>query len=767
MGRISQFSTHCRITQTIFLTLFLILSSIFSAPITKSNTLDDGTYAILSIKIHRIKKIDEIENVLEEGADWYFRVCIYDGEWHNTSNVYVTPNSDDVLVDKTFDFSIHCDEITFCIILMESDFWTKDDLADISSYPGGGTDNNVTLSRGAVFMAHYNLHNNSIWGDKVNILVEINGNYTESYYYTSGTMDGSNEVDENDAIVSFQIWHTQEIIHYNPNDDILNILQITDIHISTSDNESLNNLEEMVNVINEIHPDILLVTGDLVDGATNQDYEKFNEIMSSVLPEIDVEYIVGNHDIRVAGDFTDHSYAWYHYYISSQSDRILVDKYYSHGYVLLGLNSNQKYFGLSGLNDYSGEINETQLEWLNEQINSYNNTKQIIIFMHHPVFSDVTFLTEDSTISDNLTARDSFIDLCEQPDENGYSKVSLVLTGHTHTDGVWEENGRDGTGHYPIIGKKLFPMERGYYNNFYDKKTKFIHTLSVKDSKAYKLIQLCGKNAVYKTYTISYKNPLPTVGNVSIYPDSVVNQGEEVYVYAQVSDGESGVKMVKCIWSEDKINWEFTDMEEIGNETYKTHTPIDTSTILYGGKVFCRVVVENRDDYLAVSEINFSINIPPVTNFTWTPLNPKVSDIIQFIDSSYDSDGAIVNYTWNFGDGNISYKQNPIHTYSNYGLYDVTLTVRDDKGWITNISKKINITLPPLPTRENPPTDPDRDRLFEDLNGNGLIDFDDVVEYFKYFEWIENNYGVNLVDFNLNGRIDFDDVVELFKEVEK
>ncbi len=753
---------HWRIALTLF-TLFIILS-IFSMHISKSGDSDNETHAVLSIKIHRIEKIDEIENILEGDADWYFRICVYDGKWHNTSNVYVTPNSDDVLVDKTFYFSIHGNQITFCIILMESDSWIQDDLADISSYPGGGTDNDITFRRGAVFTAHYNLHNDSIWGDNVNILIEINGNYTESYYYTSGTLDGSDEVDENDAAVSFQIWHIKETMHYDPNDEILNIVQITDIHISTSDNESLNNLQKMINVINEIHPDVLLVTGDLVDGATNDNYEKFNEIMSNVLPEIDVEYIVGNHDIRVAGDFTNHNYAWYHYYISPQSDRIVVDKYYSRGYVLLGLNSNEKE---PILNDYSGEINKTQLEWLNEQINSYNNAKQIIIFMHHPVFSDITFLTEDAVISDNLTARDSFIDLCEQPDENGYSKVSLVLTGHTHTDGVWEENRRSATGHYPIIGNKLFPMERGYYNNFYDKKTKFIHTLSVKDSKAYRLIQLCGENAVYRTYNISHRNPLPIIENASIYPDSIVNQGEDVYIYAEVNGGESGVKMVKCFWSEDKINWNSIIMEEIGNQTYKTRAPIETSTISYGKKVFCKVVVENEDDYLAVKKINFSINIPPVVNFTWNPLNPKVLDIIQFVDTSHDPDGSIVNWTWNFGDENISHMKNPKHIYPNYGAYNVTLIVQDDRGEITKESKRIIITLLPLPTREDPPTDPDRDGLFEDLNGNGLIDFDDVVEFFKYFEWIENNYGVNPVDFNLNGRIDFDDIVELFKEVEE
>jgi len=762
----SRFTNWFGKIKNMLLSFFLILGNIFLISATKSNALDDEPYAVLSIKIHKIEKIDEIESLLEGGADWYFRICVYDGEWHNTSNIYVASDSDVVLVDKIFDFSIHSDEITFCIILMESDFWTNDDLADISSYTGGGTDNNVAFRRGAVFMAHYNLCNNSIWGDEVNILVEIDGNHTEIYYHTLGTMDGSNWVDENDAAVSFQIWHTEETIHYNPNDNILNIIQITDIHISAS-NESWENLEEIVDVINEIHPDILIVTGDLVEGATNYNYEKFNEIMIQIWPEIDVECIVGNHDIRVDGDPLNHNYAWYHYYISPQSDRIVIDKYYSRGYVLLGLNSNQKYFGISGLNDYSGEINETQLEWLNEQINSYDKAKQIIIFMHHPVFSDVTdiFSGENAVISDNLTARDSFIDLCQQPDENGYCKVSLVLTGHTHTDGVWEENGRNIYGHYPIIGRKLSPMERGYYNNFYDKKTKFIHTLSVRDSKAYRLIQLCGENAVYRTYNTSHRKPLPTIEDINIYPASVVNQGENVFVYSQIDGGESGVKMVTCFWSEDKTNWQSIYMEELGNGTYRTKTPIDTSTISYGKKVFCKVVVENKDDYLAVSEINFSINIPPLANFTWNPLNPTFLDTIQFIDSSYDEDGLIVNYTWDFGDGNISYEQNPKHAYSNYGLYTVTLTVKDDKGCITIVSKEIMVSLPSLPAGENPPTDPDEDGLFEDLNGNEIVDFDDVTKYFKYFEWIENNYRVNLVDFNLNGRVDFDDIIELFKEV--
>jgi len=734
----------------------------FLASATKSDTPDNRSSAVLSIKIHKIEKIDEIESWLEGGADWYFKICVYDGKWHNTSNVGAPSDNDEPAIDRIFDFDVENEEVTICIKLMERDFWTNDDLADISSYPGGGKDNDITTDRGAIFVAHYSLKNDSLWGDEIGYLIEVSGNYTEYYYYTSGTMDGSSSIDENDACIYFQIWHTEEILNYNPNSRLLNVIQITDIHVDSSDTEIWQNLEEVIEAINEIKPDLVLVTGDLVDGATDENYQKFNELMDEILPNIEIEYVVGNHDIRVEGSPFTHSYMLYHYYINSQSDKILINKYYrSHGIVFLGLDSNDK---PPIDNDYSGEIDSSQLEWLNEQLQQYNDAKQVIIFMHHPVFSDVEYLGEDSAISDNLTARDSFIDICEQPDENDYSKVSMVLAGHTHVNEVWEENGRNDYGHYPIIGKKLFPMERGYFNNFYDKRTKFIHTASVRDNKTYRLIQLCGENAVYRIYNASCKNPLPHIKNITIYPAPVVNQGEKIFIYAQVNGGKSGVKKVKCFWSADKMNWQSLYMEEIDNGIYKTKTPVDTSTIPCGKKVFCKIVVENRDNYLATNETNFSINIPPLANFSWNPLNPKISDAIQFIDASYDEDGLITNYTWDFGDGNISYKKNPIYVYSNPGVYIVTLTVTDDAGSITNISKEIMIYLPPLPGKEHFPTDQDNDGLYEDINGNGLIDFDDVVEFFQHFDYIEENWPTETVDFNGNGLTDFDDIVELFMQ---
>ncbi len=71
----------------------------------------------------------------------------------------------------------------------------------------------------------------------------------------------------------------------------------------------------------------------------------------------------------------------------------------------------------------------------------------------------------------------------------------------------------------------------------------------------------------------------------------------------------------------------------------------------------------------------------------------------------------------------------------------------------------------PLPGMSTTPTDPDGDGLYEDLNGNGRKDFNDVVLFFNNLEWIAGNEPRLGFDFNGNGRIDFADIVKLFEEV--
>ena len=63
------------------------------------------------------------------------------------------------------------------------------------------------------------------------------------------------------------------------------------------------------------------------------------------------------------------------------------------------------------------------------------------------------------------------------------------------------------------------------------------------------------------------------------------------------------------------------------------------------------------------------------------------------------------------------------------------------------------------------PTDPDSDGIYEDLNGNGRKDFDDVVLFFDQLDWIAANEPVSAFDPNGNSRADFDDIVRIFEEL--
>ncbi|WP_102797806.1 S8 family serine peptidase [Bowmanella denitrificans] len=52
----------------------------------------------------------------------------------------------------------------------------------------------------------------------------------------------------------------------------------------------------------------------------------------------------------------------------------------------------------------------------------------------------------------------------------------------------------------------------------------------------------------------------------------------------------------------------------------------------------------------------------------------------SFTDASTDVNGDIVSWSWDFGDGNTSTEQNPVHMYGASGTYAVTLMVTDSEG---------------------------------------------------------------------------------------
>ncbi|MBU1570212.1 MAG: PKD domain-containing protein, partial [Proteobacteria bacterium] len=77
-------------------------------------------------------------------------------------------------------------------------------------------------------------------------------------------------------------------------------------------------------------------------------------------------------------------------------------------------------------------------------------------------------------------------------------------------------------------------------------------------------------------------------------------------------------------------------------------------------------------------------NEPSTSNFSISPSSVTINETVYFNGSlSTDSDGRIVNWEWNFGDGNTSTLQNPTHTYASDGTYTVTLYATSPKGTST------------------------------------------------------------------------------------
>jgi subtilisin family serine protease len=79
---------------------------------------------------------------------------------------------------------------------------------------------------------------------------------------------------------------------------------------------------------------------------------------------------------------------------------------------------------------------------------------------------------------------------------------------------------------------------------------------------------------------------------------------------------------------------------------------------------------------------------PPTASFTYSCAELACS----FTDTSADSDGQVVAWSWDFGDGGTASAQHPGYTYASAGTYTVTLTVTDDGGATGTASQNVTVT---------------------------------------------------------------------------
>ncbi len=123
------------------------------------------------------------------------------------------------------------------------------------------------------------------------------------------------------------------------------------------------------------------------------------------------------------------------------------------------------------------------------------------------------------------------------------------------------------------------------------------------------------------------------------------------------------------------------------------------------------VTLTVTDDDGATSSISKQIsiadNVPPVAVLS-SPSSGAIGEPVSFdASASYDPDGRVVKYSYDFGDGT-----SPVtgvvaaasHAYTQAGNYVITLTVTDDDGATSSISKQISIAdnVPPVAALSSP-----------------------------------------------------------------
>lgn len=203
------------------------------------------------------------------------------------------------------------------------------------------------------------------------------------------------------------------------NFDGLKIVHFSDLHYNRA--ISLNKVKSIVNEINDINPDIVVFTGDLIDRdaiISDNDYDELANVLGNIKSKYGKYAVIGNHDYEKDKDGVIK--------VFHKADF----KYLDNSYEIIYNKENEKIFigGLGNVTHNQEDISK-MMEYFNDEGNKIDYK---IILVHEP------------DIADNIV--------------KDY-KVNLILAGHSHNGQV----------RLPIIGAIYKPpYAKNYYDNYYN-----------------------------------------------------------------------------------------------------------------------------------------------------------------------------------------------------------------------------------------------------------------------------------------------------------
>jgi len=183
------------------------------------------------------------------------------------------------------------------------------------------------------------------------------------------------------------------------------IVQLSDLHVGSQFQPEV--FETIVKEVNELNPDVIVITGDLTNEGLMKEYEKCKSLLKQFRTKKIIS-ISGNHDYRNTGYLLFKKFFPFETINELDNDVILVT------------------VGTARPDRNNGEVGYRQNLWLERTMKKYKDKIKIVAMHHH-------LIPIPDTGSDQLTVVDAGDVLRTILD----TQVDVVLCGHKHRPWAW------------------------------------------------------------------------------------------------------------------------------------------------------------------------------------------------------------------------------------------------------------------------------------------------------------------------------------------
>ena len=203
---------------------------------------------------------------------------------------------------------------------------------------------------------------------------------------------------------------------------------------------------------------------------------------------------------------------------------------------------------------------------------------------------------------------------------------------------------------------------------------------------------------------------------VTLVVDNVANQEPSAYIDSisplEASIGQTVQFSGHGVDSDGEITaWKWISSID---GVISTEASFSSSSLSEGTHYVFFQVMDDRGDWSDKVLETLMISDESSSNETSDPSNmvpvadaggPYVGDVGQLLvfdgSGSYDADGTIVSWMWNFDDGSTKMGVKPTYSFSSIGTYNVVLTVTDDEGDVSQDSVSVVISAENVDNVEN------------------------------------------------------------------